>query len=272
MLFQGCASLFFHPDKEVYRTPDFYSLAYDDVSFSSKDGTVLNAWYIHTNKEKPQGLLFVAHGNGQNLSAHFTSWVWLVMQGYDVFIFDYRGYGKSEGESSIKGSVEDTTAALAYVEEHYETQYFVCGQSLGGTMVLNALNGRDNRRVKAAIIDSTFVGFADIANDKMSKIWLGWPFQWVPYLSLSGEYDAKDKLDINLPILFLHGSVDKTISPNASWQLYDLSNQPREFWLLKGAEHIQVLDNKNIQKDFVQFLRSDSAYFNPNYSSMKIYE
>jgi len=271
-LFQGCASHFFQPDKIVYRTPEFYSLKYDDIDFTSKDGTHLNAWYIHANIETPKGLIFVAHGNAQNLSAHFVSWVWLLSEGYDIFMFDYRGYGKSEGSTSIKGSVEDTVSALDYVDEHYKTPYFVCGQSLGGTMLLNALDGRDNSSIKAAIIDSTFIGFADIASDKMSHIWLAWPFQWVPYLSLTSDYDAKDKLDINLPILFLHGSKDQVISPNASWQLYDFSKSPREFWLVKDSAHIQALDKKEVQEDFMQFLRMGRNYYKPNYSSMRIYD
>jgi len=271
VLFQGCASLFFQPDKVVYRTPDFYGLKYDDVHFSSKDGTQLDAWHIYPSSPS-KGLVFVAHGNAQNLSAHFVSWIWLVIEGYEVFIFDYRSYGKSEGESGIKGSVEDTISALAYLDEHYSGDYFACGQSLGGTMLLNALDGRDNSRIKAAIIDSTFVGFSDIASDKMSQMLIAWPFQWVPYLSITGEYDAKDNLDIGVPILFLHGSKDKVVSPNASWQLYELAQRPKEFWLVKETEHIQSLKNKNVQQDFLEFLLKGNTFYKSNYSNMKIYE
>jgi alpha-beta hydrolase superfamily lysophospholipase len=272
VFFQGCASHFFQPDKVVYRTPDYYGLKYDDINFTSKDGTPLNAWHIYPKEKPSKGLVFVAHGNAQNISAHFVSWVWLVNEGYEIFMFDYRAYGKSEGESSIKGSVEDTVAALDYVDEHYKGKYFACGQSLGGTMLLNALNERDNSRIKAVVIDSTFVGFSDIANNKMSQILIAWPFQWVPYLSITGKYDAKDKLDINLPILYLHGSKDVIISPNASWQLYDVSSQPREFWLVKHTGHTKALTNKNVQHDFLKFLSTDRAYYDANYSSMKIYE
>jgi len=272
LLFQGCSSHFFYPTQKTYRTPEYYGLKYDEVQFNSLDKTSLNAWRIYPEGES-KGLVFVAHGNAQNLSAHFVSWIWLVKEGYEVFIFDYREYGKSEGQSSIKGSVEDTKAALNYVEEHYKGDYFACGQSLGGTLLLNALDGRDNSRIKAVIIDSTFVGFSDIASYKMSQAWILWPFQWIPDLTLSDEYDAKDKLDnLNLPILFLHGSRDMIVSPNNSWQLYDVSHKPREFWLLKDAKHTKVLDNKTIQKDFLQFLLKDRTYYEENYSSMKIYD
>ena len=272
LIFQGCSSLFFYPDDITYRTPEFYELKYDDVYFSSRDKTALHAWHIYPKRES-KGLVFVAHGNAQNLSSHFTSWVWLIEEGYELFIFDYRGYGQSEGEIDVQGSIEDTTSALSQLERSYKQEYFVCGQSLGGTLLLNALEGRDNTRVKAVIIDSTFTGFIDIVNSKLSQSWLTWPFQWVPHLSLSDEYDAKDRVAmIEKPILFLHGSSDKIISPNNSWQLFELSKSPRELWLVKKTEHIQALDNKKVQKDFLEFLQKDRAYYEPNYSRMRIYE
>jgi uncharacterized protein len=125
-LFQGCTSMFFYPDKLTYRTPDFYGLAYDEVYFDSHDKTRLHAWHIYPHASSV-GLIFVAHGNAQNLSSHFASWGWLVEEGYELFIFDYRGYGKSEGESSLAGSIEDTKAALDYLQKHYDKEYFACG-------------------------------------------------------------------------------------------------------------------------------------------------
>jgi len=270
--FHGCASHFFHPDHTRYRTPKFYELNYDEVYFASADKTPLHAWHIYPKTES-KGLLFVAHGNGQNLSAHFISWVWLLEAGYEVFIFDYRGYGESKGEISLSGSIEDTQAALDYVQKSYSKAFYVCGQSLGGTMLLNALANRDNSHIKAVIIDSTFTGFSDIASEKMDNIILTWPFQWVPKLSLRDDYDAKDRVKkINKPLLFIHGSSDMIISPNHSWQLFELASTPSEIWLVKEADHIQSIQNIAVQKDFLEFLELEKNYYNPHYSRMRIYE
>ena len=271
-MFTGCSSLFFHPTDTVYRTPSHYDLKYQDVYFKSKDSTSLHAWHIFPQEES-KGLVFVAHGNAQNLSSHFVSWVWLLKEGYEIFIFDYREYGKSEGKSSIVGSIEDTRAALDYVESVYDSPYVAVGQSLGGTMLLNALDQRDNTRIKSIVIDSTFTGFSDIASTKMNDVWLTWPFQWIPYLSLSSQYDAKDRITkVSKPLLFLHGSLDMIIPVNESWKLFELSSLPREFWIVKEAGHIQALDNTNVRKEFLQFLQSDEEYYDVNYSRMKIYE
>lgn len=271
-VFQGCSSHFFHPDQVLYRTPEFYDLKYDEVDFSSEDNTSLHAWHIYPRSES-KGLLFVAHGNAQNISSHFVSWVWLIEEGYELFIFDYRGYGKSKGEAGIEGSVEDTRAALDYVQERYKKDYFVCGQSLGGTILLAALEDRDNAKIKAVIIDSTFTGLRDIASEKMKNIFFTWPFQWIPYLSISAEYDAKERVrQISKPLLFLHGSLDPVIPANHSWQLFELSKSPREIWIVKKAKHTQSLENRAAQKDFLEFLQSDRDYYEQNLSRMKIYE
>ena len=264
--------MFFYPDKKTYRMPEFYNLTYDDVYFDSSDNTKLHAWHIYP-KENSKGLLFVAHGNAQNISSHFAAWVWLVKEGYEVFIFDYRAYGKSEGEAEVEGSIEDTISALNFVEKRYKKKFFVCGQSLGGTLLLNALKNRNNKNIKAVIIDSTFTGFSDIANDKMDKVFFTWPFQWIPYLSISGKFDAKDLVgDIKLPILFIHGSQDTVINPNNSWQLFELSKMPKEFWIVKNTEHIDGFKNLHVEKDFLEFLKKDMKHFNANYSRMRIYE
>jgi len=272
LLFQGCASHFFQPDKHVYRTPKYYDLKYDDVYFKSYDKTSLHAWRIYPSTQS-KGLVFVAHGNAQNLSAHFVSWIWLVKQGYEVFIFDYREYGKSEGESSIKGSIEDTKAALDYVEKVYAKPYVAVGQSLGGTMLLNAVENRDNEKIKFFVIDSTFTGFSDIASEKMDSLWLTWPFQWIPKLTLTSDYDAKDRVQaIEKPLLFIHGSLDYIITVDDSWKLFEGSPMPKEMWIVKHAHHIQGLENESVQKDFVEFLNTGVSQYNSNYSRLKIYE
>jgi len=272
LIFSGCTSMFFYPDKVTYRTPEFYDLKYKDIYFNSSNNTKLHAWHLYPDSES-KGLVFVAHGNAQNISSHFASWVWLVKEGYEVFIFDYRGYGKSDSDAQLKGSIEDTTAALSYIENEYQKPYFVCGQSLGGTLLLNALKAHNTKNIKAVIIDSTFTGFADIANEKMDNTWILWPFQWIPYLSISSKYDSKDIVyNIDKPILFIHGSLDATIPPNNSWQLFEAASTPKELWLVKSAKHIQSFENTNVQKDFLEFLSQDTKHFSPKYSRMRIYE
>lgn len=272
LIFQGCTSLFFYPDQQIYKTPEELGLKYTDVYFESEDTTALHAWHIFPT-EPSKGLVFVAHGNAQNLSAHFLGWTWLVEAGYEVFIFDYRGYGASQGEASVEGAIADTQAALDYVDAHYAGQYVACGQSLGGTILINAMVQKERQKVEAVVIDSTFRSFSEIASEKMDQIIWTWPFQWIPYLSMDGQYDAQDKIaSIGKPVLFLHGSQDTVISANDSWQLFERSKAPREIWLVKPAGHIEGFQSQAVQKDFVVYLNTIKRHYSSAYAQMRIYE
>lgn len=269
-LLSGCSAILFHPDRHLYDTPAEYGLGYRDVTFASRDGTPLHGWWIEGVKGK-RGAMVVAHGNAENLSSHFRGWVWLAKAGYDVFIFDYRGYGKSGGEPSFDGVLDDTAAALKYAAAHYDGALYACGQSIGGVLLLNALSQEPYPRYRAAVIDSSYSALERAAAQTLSKSLLTWPFQWVPYLTVNGEYDPLEKLEtIEKPLLFIAGSRDAIISPNNSWQLFDAARRPREFWLVTGAGHIDALNRPDVQKALLEFL--DEPVFPPEYSTMKIYD
>lgn len=272
--FTACEGLFFYPDKMVYSDPTSLGLSYDNYTIYSEDKTALDAWHVKP-KGKSKGLFVLAHGNAQNMSAHFKDWTWIVEAGYELFIFDYRAYGKSMGEISLKGSVEDVTAVLSFVEKKFQKSYFLCGQSLGGTLVLASLKQRARTMMKALIIDSTFTSFSGIASEKLGSFFLTWPFKWMSYFMFPKGFDAeKSIVTVTQPVLFLHGSKDQTIPANHSWQLFELSNKPKEFWIITQAKHIQALQILQVRKDFLHFLEKVKKrnYYHKNYSFMKIYD
>lgn len=273
LFLSGCSSLFFYPDKIVYSNPSEFGFKYDAYTIASKDKTLLDAWHVKPN-EKSKGFIVLAHGNGQNMTAHFRAWTWLIQAGYELFIFDYRSYGKSEGQISIEGSIHDVNAILDFVEMKFKKIYVVVGQSLGGTLSLAALHQKPRPLIKALVIDSTFTSFSTIASEKMRQFFLTWPFTWVATLTLPDEFDAIDKVQtIDKPILFVHESKDVTIPANHSWQLFDLSSRPKEFWLVGEAKHIQSFNHVKIRRDFLKFLErvKRGNVYHKDYSSMKIY-
>ena len=105
-------SLYF-PMKEIEITPSDVGLSYEDVYFQAEDGVKINAWFVPA-KDSRFTLLF-SHGNGGNISHRVEKIVMLNQLGLDVFIFDYRGYGRSSGRSSEKGFYEDMDAAYDYL-------------------------------------------------------------------------------------------------------------------------------------------------------------
>lgn len=270
VLLSGCESMVFYPDKTVYATPADYNVSYRAVTFPSRDGTLLSGWWIEPSG-KPLGTVLVAHGNAENISSHFLGFGWLVRAGYEVFIFDYRGYGASQGEPTLKGAVEDTRAALAYVFKKRNGSITAIGQSLGGALLYNALARSDTDRVSLAVFDSTFASLPEEGEDVLASSALTWPFQWVADLAFTDEYDPiKLAPTLAVPKLYIAGSKDVIISPNQSWQLFDASKRPRAFWLVEGAGHIGAFAFPAVQRRFLAFLRRPD--FDPDASAMLIFD
>jgi fermentation-respiration switch protein FrsA (DUF1100 family) len=110
LLLAGCTGLIFQPLSQHLLTPDRLGLAYRDIRFTAADGVSLHGWFLPATAPRQGSVLFL-HGNAQNISTHIASVAWLPGAGFDVFLFDYRGYGRSAGEPSLDGVHLDFSAA-----------------------------------------------------------------------------------------------------------------------------------------------------------------
>ena len=102
-------SLAFHPTRDPGATPGDVGLRWEDVTLTTADGVRLHAWYVPA--ENARGTLLFCHGNGGNLSWRVDSLRIFHDLGLSSFIFDYRGYGQSEGVPSPEGLARDARAA-----------------------------------------------------------------------------------------------------------------------------------------------------------------
>lgn len=109
-LIPGCGRFFFYPERELRQNPALAAFNPQDVYFTTSDGLRLHAWIIRAKENK--GTILVLHGNAENLSTHINSVLWLVPNGYNIFMFDYRGFGRSEGSPNIPGLQLDAEAAI----------------------------------------------------------------------------------------------------------------------------------------------------------------
>ena len=154
---------------------------WEEVRFNSADGTELTGLWFPAKSIAPKGVIIHFHGNGENMTSHFLFVYWLALEGYDVFTFDYRGYGASAGDKSLSGAVEDGAAALRCARSRAggaKERLIVVGQSLGGALALAALEREGGEGVRGLILDSTFASYREVAQDKLRQWWLTWPLQW----------------------------------------------------------------------------------------------
>jgi len=105
-LFFTQSRMVYYPERHIVATPSAIQLPYRDVAFNAEDGTKLTGWFIPA--ATPKGVILFCHGNAGNISHRLDTIDLFHRLGYSTFIFDYRGYGESEGSPSEKGTYQDT--------------------------------------------------------------------------------------------------------------------------------------------------------------------
>jgi len=259
----GCGGVLFFPSKQVPLTPRELGLVYDDVDFASSDGTKLHGWFLHARPTGPAPVPTVVflHGNAGNVANHLGGAAWLPGQGFQVFLFDYRGFGLSEGKPDVETVHRDAVAAIratAARDDVDRDRLVVIGQSIGGAIALNTVASLDGDvSVRAAVIDSAPSDFRGIAREKLASFWLTWPLQY----PLSWTVPAKPRpLEAAAALsgrrlLFVHGDRDTIVPPRHSFELA-AANPGAELLLVPGADHVQAFEKPWVQKHVVAFLRS----------------
>ena len=248
----GCTHLFYVPDRVYHFPPEQLGYYPQEVFFSSKDDTKLYAWFFRSKVKEIKGTVIQFHGNGENISSHYLSTVWMIEHGYNVFTFDYRGYGRSEGKARPDGVYLDGLAALeeawAWHSESGvdESQFIVLGQSLGGAIAMKTLG---DSSVKAntdlLILDSTFSSYKRIARMKLSSHWLTWLLSPLTYILITDKYAIEEELKKNeVPLLVLHDKEDPIVPFECGKRVAELGKKKLiEFWQLNGTRHLGALAN-----------------------------
>jgi hypothetical protein len=219
----------FFPTSEIIATPAELGVRYEDVYFITDDGRQLNGWFIPGTSEITW-LWF--HGNGGNIS-HRTEEIVQIhhVLGVNLFIIDYRGYGKSQGSPSEQGTYKDARAALAYLLSRPDVspdQIVYFGRSLGAAVAVELAVEHPPRGM---ILVAPFASISDMAR--------------IHYPALPGaawlarnRYNSLARIvAIESPLLVLHGDQDTIVPLSQGRKLFEAANQPKQFQILPRAGH-----------------------------------
>ena len=262
-LLSGCMQLFFHPQRTLVDTPQRHGIEYRTDEFRAADGAKLNAWFLPArtgNGGKAKGTVLFLHGNAENISTHFLSVAWMPGEGFNALIFDYRGYGDSEGVPSLAGMQLDIDAAMRHLVEDPAIdpdRIVVYGQSLGGALAIAYVAHSAYRsHIRAVVIDSAFSDYRLIVRQKLASTWLTWPLQWLPWMTVDDTYSpAASVASISpLPLLLLHGDKDEVVPFEHSQMLFELARDPKELWIVPGAGHTESVASEAVRKRLVAYL------------------
>ncbi len=256
----GCTYLFFEPGREIVESPEVRKYAPQDVSFRSPDGLTLHGWYFRAIGEE-RGTILVCHGNVENMSTHVKLDLWLIDAGYNLFIFDYRGYGKSEGVPDIQGIHLDAEAALETLlfalPGMMNDDIIVFGKSLGGAVaVYTVANSPYKGRVKALILDSPFSSYRMIAREKIAASIIGWPFQYPLSWLVNDDYSPVRYIAkaSPVPVVIIHGTRDEIVPEHHGRILYDAALPPKKFWEVTIPGHVRAQADVETRRKLLDFL------------------
>ena len=264
LLQTGCSSVFFYPDQVTYITPDRLNLEFEDVFVETPDGETLHGWWLPA-KSEPKGTVYFLHGNAQNISSHIMNVAWLPEKRYNVFLIDYRGYGRSTGAPDIEGTLHDAETGLRWLVDQPDVQsqpLFLLGQSLGGalgTALASEWVKRDEQPpLDGVILDGTFSGFRAIAREKLGDFWLTWPLQVPLSWTITDEYEAYERIgDISpVPVMVIHSVRDGIIPFHHGKRLYEAAEEPKTF-LQTDTPHASTFVIPGYQDEVLEFMEGE---------------
>lgn len=235
----------FYPTRDMPDFPTLGGLPYEDVYFQTSDHLTLNGWFIKSEEARATMLAF--HGNAGNLSHRLEKIHLFHELGVNVFIIDYRGYGKSQGRPSEEGIYKDALAAYDYLLSRNDidkNKLIFYGDSLGGVVAVDLAT---KQPAACLIVDSSFSSIADVSRTV---------FPFVPGFVLAHKMDSVSKVkNISIPKLFIHSINDEIIPFALGKKLFDAAREPKEFLQIRGGHNTNHIDSKELHlKELKRFL------------------
>lgn len=248
----GCASLLFHPMKELVATPLDHGRPYRDV-WLKDGGPTLHGWWLPAEGEARATVYFL-HGNAENISTHMHSVLWLPEQGYNVFLLDYRGYGQSDGAPELAGVIEDVRRGYDWLRADNDLPVVVLGQSIGGAVAGYAM-ATSSSKPEAVVLDAAVASFPRIARDVAERQWLTWPFSGLASRLMPSGYDLEPVIGAlaGVPQLYFHSPDDAVIPLSHSQSLYAEAGGPKQFHQTHGP-HIATFVFPDYREQLLVFL------------------
>jgi alpha-beta hydrolase superfamily lysophospholipase len=230
------AHLVFYPRAEVETTPGAFGAKFEEVSIPviTPSGTPesLDGWWIPA--EPDAKALIYLHGNGDNIGANAAHAVRLHSLGLAVLIFDYRGYGRSTGgfpsETKVYADAETAWKYLVEKRGFRPEHIFIYGHSLGGAVAIEL--AMHHPGAAGLIVESSLTSIADMGRRLPM-------FRWLPVdLLVRERFRSISKVgSLKIPVLFLHGTSDRTVPSQMSQQLYAAAPEPKQLVLVPGGHH-----------------------------------
>jgi hypothetical protein len=238
----------YFPERQIVATPADVDLLFDDVFFKTDDAVALHGWYVPVDGARHVLIFF--HGNAGNISHCMESIALFHGLGVGVFVFDYRGFGRSGGRAGEAGTYKDAQAALSYVRSKLpfapeNVIYF--GRSLGSAVAIELAT---HEPPKGLIAESCFSSMPDVG----ARV-----YPWLPVRLMSRiRYDSMPRVAaLSCPKLFIHSQSDEILPFALARRLFDAAAEPKAFIEIGGDHNTGFVTSGAVYVDaLVDFFES----------------
>jgi len=259
-LYFGQSNLVYMPSRELLETPEANGLKFENIQITTKDNVRLDSWFVPFKDDGSlgKGVILFCHGNGGNISHRLSYLPIFKSLGLSTFLFDYRGYGKSEGKPTEEGTYADVEAAWQYLTQERKIspqKIIIYGESLGGAIasyLAQTTSAQSPPKTAAGLVlASTFTSISDRA----SELYLFLPIRFLSRFS----YNSSDRLpNIKIPVLIIHSTDDEIIPFHHGERNFQVANEPKKLVKLRGDHNGGFLDSLQTYqmglKEFIQKL------------------
>lgn len=231
-------ALYFFANRSIYFPSKYPEGLWDhqhqvnasDVWIDTRDGVRLHAWFVA--RENARWVTLFLHGNAGNVTHRLPHIQEIVAAGSSILILDYRGYGKSSGRPTEQGLYIDSDAAYQHLVGmgYRAEQIIVHGESLGTAVAIDLTS---RQPCAALILEAPFTSASEVAGTV------------IPILGplLVHSYNSVPKIGrVSAPKLFIQGDHDEVIPPRLAQALYSAAPAPKEFWVVEGAGHNDIVE------------------------------
>lgn len=231
-------ALLYFPSRAILQTPADAGLAFESLELATEDGQRLHAWWIPGQPPSSGHLLF-CHGNAGNIGDRVLNAALLSAVGFDVLLFDYRGYGQSSGRPDEHGTYHDAHAALVALRQRPgldPNRIFYLGESLGGAVALHLALASPPHGL---ILQSTFTSVRQAAREH---------YWFIPSVLISDAYPSLRRIaELRAPLLVLHGDRDDIIPLAHGQALLDAAPAPKRLRVFAGLGHNDLVERAGTQ-------------------------
>ncbi len=238
----------YQPYRQLETSGSELGRPFEDVHFETSDGVGLNGWFFpaDTDSSRKHLVYLLCHGNVGNISHRLEHCSALLETGPSVFIFDYRGYGRSQGRPGEEGTYLDAQAAHQWLRRKgfAATNIIALGESLGGG-VASELALRES--LGGLVLQSTYTSITDVGAELFP--WL--PVRWIGSI----KYDTRARLPrIKVPLLVMHSRTDGLIGFAHAERNFAAANEPKLLWEIAGGH------NQFLEGDRARYLEGLNAF------------